>query len=164
MRIYVASSWRNDYQPDVVRALREVGHEVYDFKNPAPGDNGFHWSEVDGGWKSWTLEKYVQSLQHPVAQAGFSSDFDAMREADACVLVLPCGRSAHIEAGWFVGAGKPTLILLDSKGFEPELMYLMADSIHCGLGPLLLRLQEIEDHMPAIQGSFRADGQPDPAC
>lgn len=28
MRIYVASSWRNEHQPAVVKALREEGHEV----------------------------------------------------------------------------------------------------------------------------------------
>ena len=28
--IYVASSWRNEYYPEVVKALREAGHEVYD--------------------------------------------------------------------------------------------------------------------------------------
>ena len=35
-KIYVASSWRNREQPSVVKALREAGHEVYDFRNPAP--------------------------------------------------------------------------------------------------------------------------------
>lgn len=158
MKIYVASSWRNDYQPDVVRALRELDHDVYDFKNPSPGDNGFHWSEVDGGYKGWTPLEYVHALQHPISQAGFKSDFDAMQWADACVLVLPCGRSAHIEAGWFVGCGKPLLILLDGT-YEPELMYLMADSIHDGLGPLLLRLQEIEDAMPGIRRSCNQPSQ-----
>ena len=33
-RIYVASSWRNKYQPEVVAALRKAGHGVYDFRNP----------------------------------------------------------------------------------------------------------------------------------
>ena len=33
MNIYVASSWRNQKQPDVVTALRENGHTVYDFKH-----------------------------------------------------------------------------------------------------------------------------------
>lgn len=33
-RIYVASSWRNKYQPEVVAALRKAGHKVYDFRNP----------------------------------------------------------------------------------------------------------------------------------
>ena len=28
MRIYVASSWRNPYQPAAVAALRSLGHEV----------------------------------------------------------------------------------------------------------------------------------------
>ena len=37
-RIYVASSWRNTIHPSVVAALRKDGHDVYDFKNPAPGD------------------------------------------------------------------------------------------------------------------------------
>ena len=31
MHIYVASSWRNTYYPEVVQALRDAGHEVYDF-------------------------------------------------------------------------------------------------------------------------------------
>jgi len=37
-KIYVASSWRNDYYPKVVAKLREAGHEVYDFRNP-PSDS-----------------------------------------------------------------------------------------------------------------------------
>jgi nucleoside 2-deoxyribosyltransferase len=49
---------------------------------------------------------------------------DALEDCDACVLVMPCGRSAHLEAGFAIGAGKPTAILI-SEG-EPELMYKMA--------------------------------------
>ena len=37
MHIYVASSWRNTYYPEVVTALREAGHDVYDFRNPPSG-------------------------------------------------------------------------------------------------------------------------------
>jgi len=142
MKIYVASSWRNDYQPDVVRALQEVLHVVYDFKNPEPGDIGFHWSEIDKEWESWTVEQYTKGLNHPLAVDGFAKDFKAMEWADACVLVLPCGRSAHLEAGYFVGAGKPLLILVSE--IEPELMYKMADSVHSGLGTLLMRLEDIK--------------------
>ena len=36
-RIYVASSWRNPYYPDVVEALWASGHEVYDFRGPGMG-------------------------------------------------------------------------------------------------------------------------------
>ena len=62
-RIYVASSWRNKYQPEVVAALRKEGHEVYDFRNPKDNPGGFHWADVD-----------------------------AILWADTGVLVLPCGR------------------------------------------------------------------------
>jgi nucleoside 2-deoxyribosyltransferase len=125
-KIYVASSWRNDYQPDVVNVLVGEGFEVYDFKNPAPGDNGFHWSAIDPKWKEWDAQKFVESLQHPIAQDGFGKDMAALMDCDLCVLVMPCGRSAHLEAGYAVGAGKPTIILLQDG--EPELMYLMADT------------------------------------
>lgn len=33
-KIYVASSWRNKYFPEVVDALRAAGHQVYDFCKP----------------------------------------------------------------------------------------------------------------------------------
>lgn len=111
MRIYVASSWRNPWQPGVVALLREVGHEVYDFRQPVPGEDGFRWSEIDGGWQSWEPHVYRAALKHPVAEHGFKRDVDALRGCDACVLVLPCGASAHLELGWACGAGKRTAVL-----------------------------------------------------
>jgi hypothetical protein len=127
MRIYVASSWRNHRQPQVVAGLLAEGHEVYDFRHPAPGNDGFHWSEIDPGWKDWSASEFRQALTHPIADRGFACDMEALRSADAVVLLLPCGRSAHLEAGWATGAGKRVLILLDTDGNEPELMYKMAE-------------------------------------
>lgn len=126
MKIYVASSWRNEYQPDIVLDLRDAGHEVYDFRKPAPGNDGFHWSEIDEHWQRWPPEHYVRCLSHPIAQRGFQNDFAAMEDADCCVLVLPCGASAHLEAGWFAGKGRPLFILIPPEFKEPELMYLLA--------------------------------------
>jgi hypothetical protein len=45
-KIYVASSWRNEYYPEVVAKLREAGHDVYDFRNPPSGAPGFKWNCV----------------------------------------------------------------------------------------------------------------------
>jgi len=164
MRLYVASSWRNNLQPSVVAALRKAGHTVYDFKNPAPGDHGFGWkqvvvkdyddpytggccnSECRGNWGTGCYHCHFSEcrcfaslrdprrfrdevLAHPVACAGFAKDMDALKDADATVLVLPCGRSAHLELGYAVGAGQRTVVLLDTPMSEPELMYLMCDAI-----------------------------------
>jgi len=133
-RIYVASSWRNREQPDAVQSFRELGHEVYDFRNPRPGDDGFHWSEIDPDWLAWRPAPFRDALAHPIARSGFASDFDAMRWADTFVLILPCGRSAHLEAGWAIGAGKPTCIVLHEEKFEPELMYLLAARVALTIG------------------------------
>ncbi|MGB1214629.1 MAG: hypothetical protein ACPG4X_14790 [Pikeienuella sp.] len=127
-RIYVASSWRNQYQETVVDLLKMDGHDVYDFKNPPHGDGGFHWSAIDPDWQNWTPEVYREHLMRsPIAAHGFNADFRAMHWCDTCVLVMPCGRSAHLELGWCAGAGKRTMILLENG--EPELMYLIADDI-----------------------------------
>jgi hypothetical protein len=56
-----------------------------------------------------------------------------MEWADTCVLLLPCGRSAHLEAGYFVGAGKELNIVLSNEKFEPELMYKMTNNIYVSL-------------------------------
>lgn len=135
MKIYVASSWRNEQQPEVVAALRAAGHEVYDFRNPREGDKGFGWSQIDPEWQAWTPAEYIDALEHPIAEAGFRSDFEAMEWADACVLVQPCGRSAHLELGWFAGAEKGTAILLADG--EPKLMVKMCDAL-CTSIPMLL--------------------------
>lgn len=128
MKIYLASSWRNVYQAATLRELRDAGHEVYDSKNPAPGNNGFGWSQCDPDLKSdLTVDRMRRVLAHPVAQAGFKCDFDAMKWANCCVLLLPSGMSAHLEAGWFAGANKPVAVLAPEIR-EPELMYKMFDT------------------------------------
>lgn len=136
-RIYVASSWRNPAQPAVVEVLRSARFEVYDFRNPTEGDNGFHWSSIDPAWQEWNADEYVEALTHPLAVDGFGKDKAAMEWADTFVLVMPCGRSAHLELGWATGQGKPSAILLEDDGFEPELMYKLADLVTPSMMDLL---------------------------
>lgn len=126
MKIYVASSWRNNYQAEVVKVLREDGHEVYDFKNPRAGDHGFAWKSIDDDWQSWSPEQYITALSHPIAAAGFLSDMNALRWCDACIMVMPCGPSASMEMGWAAGAGKHVAIFIPAIR-EPDLMIKMAD-------------------------------------
>lgn len=122
MKLYIASSWRNPYYPEVVKRLRDSGFEVYDFRNPPVG-HGFKWSMVSEDYMEWTPAEYREQLQtNPLAHQQFANDIEAMRSCDACVLVLPCGCSAHTEAGWFAGSGKKVVAYLPEK-VEPELRY-----------------------------------------
>lgn len=129
-KVYVASSWRNPGQAGVVAALRSAGMDVYDFKE---GEEAFHWSEVNPEWDQGhvTFPTLERMLTHNRARAGFTRDFHAMMNADTCVLVLPAGRSAHLEFGWMIGMNKRTVIFNMEEtladGCEPDLMVLMAD-------------------------------------
>ena len=139
-KIYVASSWRNAYYSEVVQRLREAGHEVYDFRNPPSGDVGFKWSGISEDYMAWTPEEYREQLKHPKAVRQFANDIEAMKACDACVLVLPCGRSAHTEAGWFAGRGKTVLALIPERQ-EPELMYKLFDGVCCTMEELINALK-----------------------
>lgn len=140
MKIYVASSWRNDYQPSVVAALRQHGHEVYDFKD----SDGFHWEEVDPDWQRWptNLSKYIDGLDHVAARRGFRRDMTALKECDVCVYVMPCGVSASWEAGWAAGAGKPVIVYIPALR-EPDLMVKIAQAVVLELEELVALVQEI---------------------
>lgn len=164
MMIYVASSWRNELYPEVVDALRDDGHDVYDFRNPDEGDQGFHWSEIDPAWKDWDANAYRRALQHPIAQSGLVKDAQALKAAEAVVLVTPCGPSAHLELGHGIGAGKITAVLVnwehqvcyEGAGFqlfrrgEPELMYGLADAVCTYIGEVTNALRH-----------FAAEGEQD---
>ena len=155
MKIYVASSWRNPIQQDIVNALRGAGHEVYDFRNPAPGNSGFTWSEVNADWLQWSPEQFIRDLysNHPAVERGFAFDKSALDWADACVLVLPCGRSAHLEAGYAAGRGKRTIFYLHPDKFEPELMYRLGDGCVTTVRGLLASLDGQEwRQMPPRRG------------
>lgn len=123
-KLYLASSWRNVRQPDAVAALRASGFDVYDFRNPAEGNHGFGWRQCTNEDPPWTGALLREVLTHPVAVEGHALDHRAMVDADACVLLLPCGRSAHLEAGLMAGWGKPVLVWIpEGEAVEPELMY-----------------------------------------
>jgi nucleoside 2-deoxyribosyltransferase len=126
VRIYVASSWRNNYQAEVVASLRQAGHDVYDFKD----SEGFHWSEVDPDWKQWPNDvyKYLIGLGHQCAIRGFNRDMEALKSSDVCIMVMPCGPSASMEMGYAVGSGKPTAVYCPEIR-EPDLMVKMAQLI-----------------------------------
>lgn len=126
MKIYVASSWRNLLQPGIVHALRRCGHDVYDFRNPKPGDVGFRWLEV--GVPEYkhgdrvSAETWRRMLAHPRAAEGYGQDIEHVRWCDAVVYVLPAGRSASFEFGYAMGQGKRGYVVA-FEDVEPDLMF-----------------------------------------
>ena len=141
MKIYLASSWRNEYFPGIVQTLRETGYDVYDFRNPGDGGDGFRWSDISADWLEWEPQRYRDELiNNPRCDCQFANDLRAMQSCDVCVLLLPCGRSAHTEAGWFAGRGKKVIVHIPVKQ-EPELMYRLFDAVTTTIDELLEALK-----------------------
>lgn len=159
MKIYVASSWRNErWQPRIVQLLGEImGHDVYDFKHPSADNVGFGWSELSNGHPD-SPEKLRLAYDDPAAIRGFDFDINALKACDLCVLVLPAGMSANFEFGYAVGAGKRALVYAppvayaqacNENGYstatwEPELMWKASDGIVVSEDELIQRVISLE--------------------
>ncbi len=136
MLVYVASSWRNKYHKDVVEFLRKTESSVYDFKHPDETEKqGFYWAEIDKDWQNWSISKFLLELDNQKAVDGFNKHLSAMLSAQLFVLVLPCNRSAHLEFGWALGAGKMGIIYMPEQ-MEPELMYKLCNNVAINLDEL----------------------------
>jgi hypothetical protein len=138
--IYLASSWRNEYYSTVLKRLRMSGLTVYDFREEG---SAFDWSDVDPTWtnspgirKLYEPAQLIDMYTHPAAERGWANDLGALQNADSCILVLPCGKSAHLEAGYSIGRKKPTAVYLPEP-CEPELMWRLADDIISDLEKLI---------------------------
>jgi hypothetical protein len=127
-RIYTASSWKNKLYPEVVTTLRSWGHYVHDFRDPKMS-YVFQWSKVAPNWEGWNQKDYIKALQSPQAIKGFQSDKTGILTTDTTLLILPCGKSAHLELGFAAGMGRQCFIYMDEElpkgkeGWEIELMY-----------------------------------------
>ena len=130
--LYVASSWRNLLYEGVLAALKAANVPYYDFRHTA---HSFGWHEIDTAWKSWSPRAYRSALDHPIACTDFRNDMDALTASTRLLLVLPCGRSAHLALGWAIGAGKETIIYYpEREQLEPELMYKAATYLCVTMG------------------------------
>lgn len=148
MKIYVATSWRNKSCDDTVEFLRKLGHEVYDFRQ-----GGFAWEEMGLSRDSkLSAAETAALLEHPRARAGFEQDMAALRACDACVLVLPCGRSAHLEAGWAAGAGRVVVVYQPQQPEPPELMHGMAGVVVGALEDVAVELAQTPPSVARYSG------------
>lgn len=116
--IYVASSWKAPHLDKVFAELRLNGFDTYDFRNY---ESAFAWNGIDPYFQQWNMEQFEKGLSDVRAVRAFNADMDALRSAEAVVLVNPCGASAHLELGWAMAMNIPTVIYGMPR--QPELTY-----------------------------------------
>ena len=127
MKIYIASSWK---MSKWVKAWKEqlvsLGYEVDAFCDDSDGRFVFHFSEIGD---PADLDA-INFLEDDRSKKAFTEDKNWLDWADCCLLILPSGKSAHLEAGYAKGQGKALIIWRNEfpKG-EFDVMYGFADLI-----------------------------------
>ena len=140
MKIYIASSWKNADDVRVIASmLHELGFEVDDFTDDTKGRFVFHYSELG---EVQVLDA-INFLKDERSQRAFQEDKNWIDWADCVLLLLPAGKSSHLEAGYAKGSSKKLVIYQYSypKG-EFDVMYGFADLLTDDFKEVIKFLQE----------------------
>lgn len=124
MKIYLIGSLRNPNIVQVGNRLRAAGYDVFD-QWWAPG------RETDSFWQEYTKARgqtYREAIQDHYAKHVYDFDKCHLDAADAAVLVLPAGKSAHLEAGYVCGRSKPMIVMFDGEPERYDIMYQFASA------------------------------------
>ncbi len=126
---YIASRYRNkDVVLDLANKLRQKGKSLYCFiesdasvKHAGAVDSDAE--EVMNNFESiedWTKDYRVREI--------FESDMNALKSAKNVILLLPAGKSSHIEVGVAYGLGKHLIMIGEQK--ETESLYLVFNEFY----------------------------------
>ena len=122
--IYLIGSLRNPNIPHLANEIRQLGFKVFDdWFAPGP--------EADDWWQKYETTRghtYEEALKGYAAKHIFDFDFYHLSRADLGLLVLPAGKSGHLEFGWLLGRGRPGYILLDNPE-RWDVMYQFASGV-----------------------------------
>lgn len=135
--IYLIGSLRNPAIPSIAQEIRAAGFEVFDDWYAAGPEADDKWREYEQG----RGRTYIEALGGLAAEHVFSFDRVHLDRADCAVLVLPAGKSGHMELGYIVGSNKPGYILVDSPD-RWDVMYKFATGV----------FERLEDLIAAIAG------------
>lgn len=139
--IYLVGSLRNPQVPIVAGQLRAAGYEVFDDWY-SPGE------QTDEKWQAYEKARgrgYKAALAGAHAQNVFTFDKVHLEGADVVVLLLPAGKSAHLELGWCLGKGKPGFILMNGEPERYDVMSCFATDIATDVEELLHMLETLAD-------------------
>jgi mRNA-degrading endonuclease HigB of HigAB toxin-antitoxin module len=122
---FISGKWRNrDNIIQLTENIRKKGYSVYSFLEEHNNEN----NDLDNPEeymkhfenRNWKKDKSVKNI--------FLTDMQAERNSDNFILLLPAGKSCHIEAGVAYGLGKKCILIGEQK--EAESLYLIFQEIY----------------------------------
>lgn len=134
--VYLIGALKNPYVPELGNKIRALGYEVFDDWH-APGP------EADDFFDKYRKQRglnYKDALNSYAAKHIFEFDKSHLGRADIVILLMPAGKSGHLELGYCVGKGKIGYILMDGEPERVDIMHQFADEIFMNEQDLLDKL------------------------
>ena len=135
--IYLIGSLRNPEIPFIGNILRAIGFDVF--------DDWFAGGKIaDDSWRDYEKARsrtYEQALSGYAARHVYEFDLHHIHRSNIGVLILPSGKSSHLELGYMIGMGRPGYVLID----DPErwdVMYQFAKGIAFDPDALVTMLED----------------------
>lgn len=123
--IYLIGALKNTAVPLLAAKLRSAGLECFDDWHAAGPD-------ADDFWQAYEKARghdFKTALAGFAAKHVFEYDRHHLDRASVGVLLLPAGKSGHLEAGYLIGQGKPLYIVLDDEPKRFDVMYNFAAGV-----------------------------------
>lgn len=141
LRVYIAGSFRNAVLCREAGAiLRDAGFSTYVFCDE--GSEAFKHSTAIREKNLINSFTPMSALQNEHIQTIYDLNMTELSQADVVVLILPCGKSAHMEAGWIKGVEGRLIIYGDMLKGEFDAMYGMADLVTNNFDEVAHKLNE----------------------
>lgn len=126
--LYLIGSLRNERIPELAKQIRKDNPDVEVFDDwYAAGP------EADDFWKTYEQNRgrtYQEALEGHAARNVFAFDKRNLDRCTHAMLVLPAGKSGHMEVMYATyGVGAQTAILLDPEDVRWDVMYQFVPTI-----------------------------------
>ncbi len=142
MRIYIASSWKNQLAVELLAMeLRRRGHEVVSF--------------VEQSFEDELIFDDPEWIWSEQGEKKFQFDLDGATKSNLVIYIAPSGKDAWAEVGAAYASGVP-IIGFYAKGEGKGLMQRMMKSWHHNLTALL--------HEVIVQAFLMGDRAREPQC
>lgn len=133
--LYLIGSLKNTWILEVHKKLEELGYDVFsDWFSAGP--------DADDHLRDYYRERgynYREIMESYSAKQIFEYDRHHLDRCDEAIMVMPAGKSGHLELGTVIGAGKNGYILFDQ---EPE----RVDIMHGFATGIFLSMEELIEH------------------
>lgn len=149
MKVYLIGSLRNPEIPIIAKGIRRRFPfvEVFDDWYAAG-------PEADDYWQKYETTKgndMARALNGHAAKHVFSFDKRHLDASDIGILVMPAGKSGHLEIGYMAGKGKRTYVLLDKEPERFDVMYNFTNGVYTDIGMLLEELTKVvTENLPSF--------------